>query len=152
MANVRDPRQVQHLDRIQLRKAQKHALPPELILDGEEWDELLDLSNQTARLNIIRKNLIAARRNGGTVPRTLDATERLALARYVQGDGPRPTWAKYVDMEGHYGFSHRRDDDPVPAPAPEPWPAQDPNEPGRYVQAKGRFAMPGEAPYTVDPR
>ena len=143
MSDPRDPRQVQHLDRVTLRRQMKHALPADLILDGEEWDELLDLSNQSARLNIIRKNLIAARRNGGQVPRTLDEQERFQLARYVQGDGPRPRWAKYVDMEGHYGFSHRRDDDPVPAPPPEPWPATLDGDPGRSVRPKGEYGIPG---------
>lgn len=152
MANVRDPRQVHELDRTELRKRMKAAIGPDLILDSAEWNEALDFSYTSGRLSLIRKACIAATRSGVPKPRQLDASEYLALARYVQGDGPRPRWAKYVDAAGHFGTSHRRDDDPEPAPKPEPWPQQDPNEPGRYVQAKGRFAMPAEPEFTPDPR
>jgi len=142
--NFRDPRQVKHLDDVTLRREMKHLLPAELILDGEEWDELLDFSNQSARLNVLRKNLIAARRNGGTPPRMLADHERLALGRYVLGDGPRPRFAKLASGDGHYGAAWLQVGDPdAPAPAP-PWPAHDPDEPGRYVQPTGDFAIPSD--------
>lgn len=143
MSDPRDPRQVRHLDRVTMRRLMKAALPAELILDSEEWDELLDFSNQSARLNILRKACIAARRAGLQSPRMLGGPELAALGLYVLGQGPRPTWAKYVDVEGHFGFHHRQDDDPVPAPTPEPWPATVPGDPGRYVLPKGEYAIPG---------
>ena len=141
---LRDPRQVKHLDDVTLRREMKHLLPAELILDGEEWDELLDFSNQSARLNVLRKNLIAARRNGGSAPRALDPTERNALAFYVLGQGPRPRFARLASGDGHYGPSWLLADDPDAPPVAPAWPAQDPDEPGRYVQPKGDFAIPSD--------
>jgi hypothetical protein len=141
---LRDPRQVKHLDDVTLRREMKHLLPADLVLDGAEWDELLDLSNSTARLNVLRKNLIAARRNGGSAPRTLDPSERNALAFYVLGQGPRPSFARLASGDGHYGAAWLQAGDPDAPPAAPPWPTQDPDEPGRYVQPKGDFAIPSD--------
>jgi hypothetical protein len=142
--NFRDPRQVKQLDDVTLRREMKRLLPGELILDSEEWDELLDFSNQGARLNFIRKNVIAARRNGGQQPRMLDPSERNALAAYVLNGGPRPRFARFASPDGHYGASYLAPDDPDAATPAPPWPEQDPDEPGRYVQPKGDYAIPSD--------
>lgn len=137
MPNRPDPTPIPDLDRKGLRRDMKLLLPVELILDEQEWDELLDFSGQTARHNVIRKNLIAARRAGGQVPRTLAPAERLALGLFVLGDGPLPAFlVPFV----------------VPPRAPEPGPVEDPTEPGRYVQPTGRFAVPASPEFQPDTR
>lgn len=144
MANpFRNPTQTRRLDHIELRREMKLLLPADLVLDGEEWDELLDFSNQAARQTLLRKACIAATRAGLPKPRTLGPEERTALALFVQGEGPRPSFARYASADGHHG-QHWLAPDDRDAPKPSaPWPAQVPGDPGRYVRPTGEYAIPG---------
>ena len=152
MATRPNPMQTRQLDRTELRREQKLMLPADVILDPEEWDELLDFSNQSARQILLRKALIAARRAGLHPPRMLTEQERLALGLFILGEGPRPRFARFVSRDGHHGSSYLAADDPdAPKPA-APGPVEDPSEPGRYVQAVGRFARSDESGFTADPR
>jgi len=142
--NFRDPRQVKVYDAVDLRRAMKHLLDASLILDHEEERELLDQSNQGARYGALRARVLRVGLYGGTGPRLLSDQERGALAVYVMGQGPRPRFARLASGDGHYGPSWLQAGDPdAPAPAPD-WPAVDPDEPNRYVQPKGDFAIPGD--------
>ena len=103
----------------------------------------MDESGLSAKRELLFRDL-GALRNLPPAPRTLDVSERNALAVYVLGQGPRPRFARLASEDGHYGAAWLQAGDPdAPAPAP-PWPAQDPAEPGRYVQPKGDFAIPSD--------
>ena len=140
----RDVRQVKVYDAVALRRAMKHLLGADVILDHDEERELLDQSNQGGRYGALRAGVLRVGLYGGTGPRLLSDQERTALALYVMGEGPRPRFAKLASGDGHFGAPWLQAGDPdAPAPAP-PWPAQDPNEPGRYVQPRGHFAIPSD--------
>lgn len=146
MTAIRDPRQVRNLDAITLRREMKQLLAADVILDREEERELLDLSNQQSRYNVLRVALLRAALGGGQRPRTLTDQERLALGLFVMGEGPRPRFALFATSDGHYGQHHVPQDDPDAIPPAPPWPAKDPNEPNRYVQPRGEYAIPGDRP------
>jgi hypothetical protein len=152
MPNRPDPTPIPALDAKALRRAMKVSIGPEYILDEQEWDELLDFSHTNARLNVMRKNLISARRAGGQGPRMLRPEERSALALYRMGEGPRPAFALYIDSHGRFGGQTiaPRAERGVTAPAPDP--VEDPTEPGRFVQPTGRFAQSHQAGFTPDTR
>ena len=143
MATRPNPTQTRQLDRIALRREMKLMLPATVQLDGAEWDELMDNSNQTSRAILLRKAWLNHRRAGLPAPRILSEQERLALGLFILGDGPRPAFARFVSPDGHHGSSYLASDDPDAPKAAAPGPVEDPGEPGRYVQPKGEYAIPG---------
>ena len=143
MATRPNPMQTKTLDQLTLRREMKLMLPATVQLDGAEWDELMDNSNQTSRAILLRKAWLNHRRSGLPAPRILSEQERLALGLFILGEGPRPAFARFVSRDGHHGSSYLAPDDPdAPKPA-APGPVEDPGEPGRYVQPKGEYAIPG---------
>jgi hypothetical protein len=140
------------LDTRTLRLQLKQLLPGDLILDKEEEEELLDLSNATSRANVLRLGLVRAALGRGQRPRTLSVHEWGDLISYVTGTGERPSFALLATPEGHYhGLTVLRpDEDPLRGSTPGP--AEDPGEPGRYVQPSGRFALPGADGFQPDRR
>jgi hypothetical protein len=143
MTDPRDPRQVKQLDRISLRRIGKSLLPPTMLYDDHERDEVIDQSNQSARSNSVRAVVLRRALRGGDPWQVLADSERLALDLFVLGEGPRPRFAKLGSDDGHFGAHWLRDDDPDrPAPA-APWPATLPGDPNRYVKPKGDYAIPG---------
>jgi hypothetical protein len=137
MPNRPDPTPIPGLDAKALRRDMKLMLPETLLVDQQEWAELLDFSGQTARHNVIRKMILAATPHDGPHWRTLRPEERTALALFMLGDGPRPAFLPAV---------------PLTSPPPTPAPVEDPTEPGRYVQPSGRFAVPAGPGFTPDTR
>jgi hypothetical protein len=141
---LRDPRQVKTLDDVTLRREMKHLLSAEYLLDHTEELELLDQSNQGGRYNALRARVLRQGLYGNGGPRLLSDGERTALALYVLEQGPRPRWARLASGDGHFGPGWLQAGDPdAPAPGPA-WPTPDPDEPSRYVKAKGEYAIPSD--------
>lgn len=138
-----DPTQTPLLDEITLRRELKQMLPADVALDRQELHELLDLSNVGGRYDALRLKLLRRAINQLTPDDLLRAEQYRALLDYRQGRGPRPSFARYVTPDGHFlGQSIAPEDGPRPGAA-APGPVEDPSEPGRYVQPKGEYAIPG---------
>lgn len=147
-----NPMQTRTLDAVALRRELKQLLPADVALDQAELGELLDLSNQGARDNALRLKLLrraVAQPASGDVLRLDQYT---ALLDYYDGRGPRPSFARLATRDGHFiGESILPPAEQRPATL-DAGPVEDPGEPGRYVQPKGRFARSDEKAFTPDTR
>lgn len=139
-----NPTQTKNLDNVTIRRELKQLLPSTVILDQAEARELLDLSNQSARHNALRLKLLARAISQLAAGDMLRPDQFDALLAFHQGHGPRPDFARFVTADGHYGQAALAPDDRDAPKAGAPGPVEDPSEPGRYVQPKGRFALAGK--------
>jgi len=147
-----NPTQTRGDDAIILRRELKQLLPSDIALDREELRELLDLSNVGGRYDVLRLKLLR-RALGSIAPDDVLRDDQFrALLDYREGRVPRPSFARYVTRDGHFIGESIAPEEPLRPQAAAPLPARDPDDHGRYVQPKGRFARSDESTFEPDSR
>ena len=139
-------------DAVILRRELKQLIPSDTALDQTELYELLDLSNVGGRYDVLRLKLLRRAISSITTGEVLTVNQFSELLAYRDGRGPRPQFARYVTADGHFLGASIAGADALPAGARDPGPVEDPGEPGRYVQPKGRFARSDETAFRPDTR
>lgn len=138
-----NPTQTRRLDAVTLRRELRLMLPGGVALDQEDLRACLDPSNQSAHYNVLRLKLLRRAIATAQSDDLLSPAQFAALLAYHGGDGPRPPWLRFVSPAGHHGRHFLAADDVDAPKAAAPGPVEDPGEPGRFVQPKGEYAIPG---------
>jgi hypothetical protein len=139
-------------DAVILRRELKQLLPSDIALDQVELYELLDLSNVGGRYDVLRLKLLRRAISSMSPTEMLSTNQFSELLAYRDGRGPRPQFARYVTPDGHFIGASIAGAAGLSASARDPGPVEDPSEPGRYVQPKGRFARGDEEAFRPDTR